>query len=240
MGKKSRIRRRLRSVHSRFKTAKSDSYLSDSELLSIVNAATKIKLLKPSGRHLKKTDRILSKAVKWFSMTNITEVVNEVVKEVEVVNEVETPCETVYVDREVVKEVPTTYIIDPVWQVVNPEENQVTFTMQMCDKIYVDFFQAGDYVSYEIVATNFALDELINWSDFTSETADGPNNKSVTLMAPRELETCITINEALPWSAFSDEFLNLPRTFVAFVNETQQRQIAIEIEDLVGPMDSDA
>jgi len=244
MGKKSAIRRRLRSVQSRFKAAKADLHISETELLNIFNAATKIKLLEPSGRQLKKTDRILSKAAKWFSTTNTTEVVNEVVKEVEVikevevVNEVETPGETVYVDREVVKEIPVTYIIDPLIAEVYPEENQVYFQLSVCDVPEIDFFREGDIVDIEVSATNFALDEIIHWSDYTTQTLGPPNHYLVHLIHGQELDHCTSFAEYVPLTTFPHDMLNLPRTFIVFDNHSQQRQIAIEIDDLVGPVDS--
>ena len=242
MGKKSAIRRRLRSVQNRFKAAKSDSYLSDIELLNIVNAVSKIKALEPIGRQLKKTDRILSKATKWFSMTNTTEVVNEIVKEVEVIKEVEVPGETVYVDREVVREVPAPYFADTIEQSFTTDHQGVWFTMELCDNPAIDFFKENDWVSLEVRATNFALDEIVNWSDFTTETdPSGPNNLGIDIFGTSLLELdCLrgVDNSHLGWEYIDDDFLDMPRTFAVYVNETQQRQIAIEIEDLVGPMDS--
>ena len=70
MASNQRLCRRPRSVQSRFKTATSDTYISNTELVSIVNGTSKIKALEPGERHLKKTNWILSKAVKWLSMTN--------------------------------------------------------------------------------------------------------------------------------------------------------------------------
>ena len=244
MGKKSAIRRRLRSVQSRFKAAKADLHISETELLNIFNAATKIKLLEPSGRQLKKTDRILSKAAKWFSMTNTTEVIKEVevINEVEVVREVETPGETVYVDREVVREVPAPYFADTIEQSFTTDHQGVWFTMELCDNPAIDFFKENDWVSLEVRATNFALDEIVNWSDFTTETdPSGPNNLGIDIFGTSLLELdCLrgVDNSHLGWEYIDDDFLDMPRTFAVYVNETQQRQIAIEIEDLVGPMDS--
>jgi len=96
-------------------------------------------------------------------------------------------------------------------------------------------------VSFELRATNFALDEIVNWSDFSSETArSGPNNLGISLYQQSLYESISATDLNLGWSKVDQAFIDLPRTFVVYVNETQQRQIAIEIEDFVGPMDSDA
>ena len=92
-------------------------------------------------------------------------------------------------------------------------------------------------------ATNFALDEIVNWSDFTSETdRSGPNNLGYTVKSENLDGTFSSSNWLWLELLLTDEFFNLPRTFLVFANETQQRQIAIEIEDLVGSafVDSDA
>ena len=156
MGKRSDVKKALRFANLEFRAAKADKIISEKELSNIVKATFELKALGAGERHLNKADKIFSKAVKWFSKSNTTEVVNEVIKEVEVVKEVEAPCETVYVDREVmevevikeveipgdtvyvdrevVKEVPLPYFVDNMefgeYGVNNEQEEIVVFSLK--------------------------------------------------------------------------------------------------------------
>ena len=114
--------------------------------------------------------------------------------------------------------------------------------IKLVDNPAIDFFENGDRVRLEFRAANFALDEIINWSDYTSETQPGPNNVGLnygyyTLNGEHNFGSVTTPHE------FADNypgFIDLPRTFVVFVNQTKERQFAFEVEDIVRPMDSDA
>ena len=56
--------------------------------------------------------------------------VDEVIKEIDVINAVEVPGEAVYIDRQVVREVPAPYFVDTIEQSVTADSLGIAFMME--------------------------------------------------------------------------------------------------------------
>ena len=192
--------------------------------LNIVNTASKIKDLEPGERHLKKTNWILSKAVEWLSMTN-----NQHHGEGWWGHQRNRRCERSrgsWWDR-LHRQASGQRGAIPLlrrhnWTISHCGQLGYCVHDGVVDNPAVDFFQAWDLVSFELRAPNLALNEIVNWPDFTSEAEKEANNLSRTISTDWLVESIPANSLTHYHENMGDDFIDIPRTFIVYKNETAE------------------
>ena len=146
--------------------------------------------------------------------------VDEVIKEIDVINAVEVPGEAVYIDRQVVREVPAPYFVDTIEQSVTADSLDIAFMMEWSTIQQLISFKLKTLYPLNLVPPNLALNEIVNWPDFTSETEKGANNLSWTISTDCLVKAIPTKDLTHYYENIDDDFIDMPRTFPAYENKT--------------------